>query len=858
MSAGSVPSGTHVGRYEIVSLLRRGGMGEVYSARDVQLGRRVALKILPKERTSDPERVARFVREARASSTLNHPSIVAVYDAGSDAGVHFLAMELIDGVPLSEWKSKRRSLASRVELMAQVAEGLAKAHDAGIVHRDLKPDNVMVTRDDRAKIVDFGVAKLTERSSERAATRITTPTSRVGTTAYMAPEQIEGKAVDHRADVFAFGAVLYELLVGVSAFGAEQYADTIHNVAHREPPMERVPTALRRIVRRCLRKEPSQRYDSLRDVALDLREAIEGDDAAPKRPWRWLAVALLPLALGLAAWWWVSSRATPAATAMTMSRLTNSGKVTTAAISPDGKYLVFSERVAANQALYVKQIATGTITRILDAAPVTYHMIQVSHDGAYAYFTSAGHADPNVVHLEQIPLFGGTKRRIADDTESWFSLSPDGTQVVFRRFNVLDRQQVLTVAGVDGGGERVVLRRTQPEFIEAPSWTPDGEAITFVGGDAAKKSSAGFLRMDLATGTISQIATPRFSSVGSYAWLPDGSGVLVTTYDRAEQPPQIWYVPVGDTAGKKVTSEVSAYFGVTPTSDSRSFSVVRDTTDSNIYAATLGEKTLQALTSGIGNRIGGGLGGVRWLGEDEVLFTGTADGVNTIFAVNRSGGMPRRLIHNMPAWSMAVSPDGRHIAYVSDKSGSNQIWIVDANGANGRQVTREGNIAAPAFTPDGRTLVYMRSDSMQRAWRMPIDGSAAPVAITNAPTNRPSVSPDGAWLLCRLRTRGGDGALWQTAVLPMSGGPPRFFEVPRHGVPPMLQWHPDGRAFLYVDAADGVANVWRQELAGGTPRQVTFFTSGEIFSFDVAKDGRSLAISRGESTRDAVLIEDFR
>ncbi|HEX6088485.1 MAG TPA: serine/threonine-protein kinase, partial [Thermoanaerobaculia bacterium] len=163
MTSGSVPAGTRVGRYEIESLIREGGMGEVYAAHDSNLGRRVALKILPRHRTSDPERVARFVREARASSALNHPSIVAVHDAGNVGDVHFLAMELIDGVPLSEWKRKRRSVAARVELMAQVAEGLARAHDAGIVHRDLKPDNIMVTHDGRAKIVDFGVAKLTER-----------------------------------------------------------------------------------------------------------------------------------------------------------------------------------------------------------------------------------------------------------------------------------------------------------------------------------------------------------------------------------------------------------------------------------------------------------------------------------------------------------------------------------------------------------------------------------------------------------------------------------------------------------------------------------------------------------------------
>src|SRR5688500_17594537 len=222
-SAGSVPAGTRVGRYEIVSLLGRGGMGEVYTAHDSNLGRDIALKILPSHRTSDPDRVARFVLEARASSALNHPAIVSVHDAGSEGNVHFLAMELIDGESLAVWMKKSRKLARSIEVMAQVAEGLARAHAHGIVHRDLKPDNIMISRDGYAKIVDFGVAKLTERIGPRAAhTGITTPTSRIGTTAYMSPEQVEGRFVDHRADVFAFGTLLYELITGRNPFASPQ------------------------------------------------------------------------------------------------------------------------------------------------------------------------------------------------------------------------------------------------------------------------------------------------------------------------------------------------------------------------------------------------------------------------------------------------------------------------------------------------------------------------------------------------------------------------------------------------------------------------------------------------------------
>jgi Tol biopolymer transport system component/predicted Ser/Thr protein kinase len=868
-ASGSVPAGTRVGRYQIESLIREGGMGEVYAAHDSNLGRRVALKILPRHRTSDPERVARFVREARASSALNHPSIVAVHDAGNEGDVHFLAMELIDGQPLSAWQRKRRSVAARAELMAQVADGLARAHDAGIVHRDLKPDNIMVTRDGRAKIVDFGVAKLTERQCGDGLqpvplTGATTPTSRVGTTAYMAPEQVEGKSLDHRADVFAFGVVLYELLAGANPFAAPQYADTIHNVAHLEPPLEPIPYALRRIVRRCLRKEPEQRYDSLRDAALDLREALgETDAPRPKRRWwRWLAAALaLPL-LGVAAWlgWSRFAPKSEPPSTMTMTRLTHSGRVATAAISPDGNYLVHAVREGDLETLYVKQIASGTITRIAEPAPRFHFNLEISADGNYAYYAAAARAEPNVVNIYQIPILGGTSRLIAADTEFWFSLAPDGTRVAFRRFNALDREHKLTVANVDGSGEEVVLRRRHPNAVDAPVWSPDGDSITYVAGNATQRNSTELYRLSLRTRESTKLPTPRFSGVGSYAWLPDGSGMLLTAFDR-EQPAQVWFLPPGETTGRKVTNEVSAYFDVTPTADGRTFSAVREQFDSNIYTIGFDDPSAasaKALTSGVGNWVGGA--GVRWVGN-EVIFHGQEKGTSTFFAVDANGGTPRRIIRGMAAWLPAVSPDEKQIAFASDRSGSSQIWIADADGANPRQVTHGPRADHPSVHPDGRSLVYLSDGGSQYAWRVPLDGSAPPVQLTHVPTSRVSVSPDGRWLLCRVRSREPNVPLWRTAVMPIApngGGAPRYFDVPRAGATPRFQWHPDGKSFLFVDADGGIGNLWQQDLDGGAPRHRTFFDSGEIHSFDLSRDGKHLVVTRGQSQRDAVLIRDFR
>jgi TolB-like protein/predicted Ser/Thr protein kinase len=346
VQSGALSPGTCIGRYEVESFLGAGGMGEVYVARDTTLGRRIALKVLPSG--CERGRIERFIREAQASSALNHPAIVSVHDAGSADGIQFLAMELIDGEPLSSWMRSHRNARRATELMAQVADGLAGAHGAGIVHRDLKPANIMISRDGHAKIVDFGVAKLTERASgpEDTTELKTAEGTRVGTVAYMSPEQIEGHDVDYRSDIFSFGTVLYELLTGNHPFAANSQADTIHNIAHCEPPLDAIPARQRRIVGRCLAKEPGQRYQSMKDVAHDLREPLAESSPGAGRARRlraWLPIAGALVLLVVLFLIGLRHTPTPAATrqpSMHMEPTTNSGTVASAAISPDGKLVV--------------------------------------------------------------------------------------------------------------------------------------------------------------------------------------------------------------------------------------------------------------------------------------------------------------------------------------------------------------------------------------------------------------------------------------------------------------------------------------------------------------------------------------
>ena len=302
----ALTTGTKLGRYEIRSKIGAGGMGEVYLAQDTMLDRKVALKILPADVASQRDRMERFIREAKSAAALNHPNIAHIYEIGESDGVNFIAMEYIDGETLREkiYKSKV-PLSKLLKYLNQVAEGLAKAHAAGIVHRDLKPENIMITRDDYAKVLDFGLAKLVEpqrsfgsgSGSSEVATALmqqhSTPGMVMGTIGYMSPEQASGRVneIDHRSDIFSFGCILFEAATGQRAFEGKDALDSLHKIVHAPTPQLKdvnplAPDELQRIVRRCLAKEPEKRYQSIKEVAIehdDLQQDPKFDPCAPTR-----------------------------------------------------------------------------------------------------------------------------------------------------------------------------------------------------------------------------------------------------------------------------------------------------------------------------------------------------------------------------------------------------------------------------------------------------------------------------------------------------------------------------------------------------------------------------------------------
>ncbi|MDT7602044.1 MAG: eukaryotic-like serine/threonine-protein kinase, partial [Acidobacteriota bacterium] len=599
--------GTQLGHYEISTPLGAGGMGEVYLAHDTSLRRRpVAIKLLPAEFSRNEERLRRFEQEAYAVAKLNHPSIAHIYEIGESEGLHFIAMEYVEGETLREKiHVERVPLPKLIKYLTQVADGLAKAHSAGIVHRDLKPDNVMIARDGYAKILDFGLAKLVEpqklsaagNEAGEAATalmpQLSTPGVVMGTVGYMSPEQAQGRVneIDQRSDIFSFGCILYEAATGRRAFEGKDMLDSLHRIVHAPTPQIKdsnplAPEELQRIVRRCLAKDPERRYQSIKEVAIELEELLEqlkggaepehsvapsatgaastvtqataggagatGIEAARSttsaeylvggierhKKGVFIALAmLLVAAAGLAyGLYHLFSHRASGLQSIKIVRLTNNGKVSeTASISPDGKYVAYVAADDAGQSsIWVRHVATTSNVQIVlpAGADVGFGAPVFSPDGNYVYYLRRERSGPGALY--QVPVLGGTSKKLLDVVNNPVSFSPDGRHFAFvRRYTDLSEDAVV-LANTDGTGEQKLATLKHPDyFIGGLAWSPDGKTIACPMGGFTGGYYRSYVVIQVADGTQQPLTPHRWSNVERVAGLSDGSGVLVPVQEQA-------------------------------------------------------------------------------------------------------------------------------------------------------------------------------------------------------------------------------------------------------------------------------------------------------------------------------------
>lgn len=853
---------TQLGPYKIVAAIGAGGMGEVYRAVDTRLGREVALKVLSAHLTNDADATRRFEQEARAAGRLNHPNILSIYDIGEAGNRRFIVSELLEGESLRA-RIRQGPIPPRkaVEYAAQVARGLAAAHERGIIHRDLKPENLFLTRDGIVKILDFGLVKLMPRlfgpeGNEHDETLPGTPTEPgriLGTVGYMSPEQIRGGSGDHRSDLFAFGAILYEMLSGRPAFHADSPIETLNEILKGEP-IEfadlglRVPSALERVVRHCLEKNPDERFQSARDLAFDLgamsgltSQSVSFRSEPRFRPADFAkpALAVFALVVAVALAYAVGTRhghRPPPS----FKRLTfRSGTILNARFAPDGETIFYGARFAGMPPAVYSTRADSPESRDLGFGPA--ELLSVSSNGQLAillrprfigYLRQSG-------TLARVPIAGGTPRELLEDVEAadW---TPGGDGIAVVR-TVNGRARLESPVGH-------VLYSTVG-WISHPRFSPAGDRIAFIDHPFVN-DDRGSVATIPARGGTKETLTQEWQSVEGIAWSPAGN--------------EIWFAADQSPAGGRVIGAVTP--GAAPrvlVADAGWLWIHDLAHDGRLLASH------QSIRAGIIGLLPGETHerDLSWL-DYSVVRDLSADGKTILFSESGEAGGSKfgvytRTTDGSPAvrlsegTSEALSPDGRQVLSIVRDKPPSQIVILPTGPGQPRAVTNDRlNHRNARWFPDGKTILFQANEPGRppRLFVQPIAGS--PRAISPENVSGVLVTPDGRRVLGRAADK-------KFYFFPVDGGTPEPVNVLQGNEVP-IRFSADGKSIFVgsfgkipamltrVDLATGQRLPWREAMPADPAGLINV---GPIF---VTPDGRTTVYSYTRLLSDLYLISPDR
>ncbi len=819
----SIAPATRFDHYEILALLGKGGMGEVLRAKDTRLDREVAIKILPAEFALEADRLRRFEQEARATSALNHPNILTVYDFGTQEGNPYLVMELLDGEELrAQLDEGALPVRKVIEYAQQITAGLAAAHEKGIVHRDLKPENLFVTKDNRVKILDFGLAKLRPPRNDSAGSeiatqkQITNPGTVMGTVAYMSPEQVRGQDLDYRSDIFSFGIILYEMLSGQRTFTGESQVEVMNAILKEDPPEltnNKIPPQLDKIVRRCLEKKPEMRFHSAHDLGfalstlttpsgarLETATAVAAvTESSPVSTARWFgnvrlwmittAVAVLVSLLSLpfaVKYLRQSPPAAPVGVRFTIAAPEKATGLFAPALSPDGRHLVFVATVEGKSSLWLRPLGSLTAQQLPGTEGVSGipFWSPDSHSIGFAFFGT---------ELRKLDLAGG-----ASQTLCKLPADASGNEGTWNRDGVIlfsGRAAIYRVPTT--GGEPVpTLRAEQPGRYRSPAFLPDGRHFLVL------TTQPGAMELHLAA--LDRQETTRLLAADSQASYANGhllfaraGALLAAPFDADSLKLTGESFVVADKV--RVSSNSSGYFSV---SDNGSL----------VYDPNTLTDTRQLTWL---DRTGKPLGTVGPVGEYEWPRL-SPDGKRVaverrdpqtrnrdIYVIDLARGLSSRLTFDpgedrYPVWSS----DGSRIAWSANRDGAYQIYQKLSSGVGPEELLLKDSVSIypTSWSPDDRFFAYVRLDPKTNfdIWVLPMAADRQPTVFLQTPFREglASFSPDGRWIAYQSDDQGKYEVNVQT--YPASGG--KWQVSTNSGQLPV--WRSDGKELYYI-SADG-------------------------------------------------------
>jgi Tol biopolymer transport system component len=882
-------AGVRIGPYEVLAELGAGGMGDVYRARDPRLGRDVAIKVLPPLFLSDPERRARFEREARALAALNHPNIAVIHGIEDAEGAPALILELIDGVTLAERLAHPIPVTEALTIARQIADALEAAHDKGIVHRDLKPANIKITSVGVVKVLDFGLAKVYAPDGEGPdlshAPTVTAGGTRdgmiLGTPAYMSPEQARGKSFDKRTDIWTFGCVLYEMLTGRVPFPGETMSDTIAAILEHEPDWRalpaQTPASTRRLLQRCLEKDPKRRLRDIGDARMEVDEAlaaqaagasagIEGraarDPSKPfARPLRlgWWAAGAGLLAIGAAAVW---SMQPPGGSARNpldgaaFTRLTDfEGSEQHAAISRDGKFVVFvSDRDGAWDA-WVGQIGTGDFHNLTKGGVPDLRNPNVRNVG----FTPDGSLVTLWVRLTDpakgvsidgwaVPTMGGQRRPYLD-TVAELDWTPDGRRLVYHPAAAGD--PMFVTEPDEKTGRQIYVSTTPGVHCHYPLWSLDSAFIYFVQGFVPDE-------MDIwripATGGEPARLTFHDSRVSFPTWLDGRTLLYLATADDGSGP-WIHSLDVESGVSRRVSAGVEEYASLAGSANGRRLVATVMSSAAGLWRAAIDGSVIdESRATRVSLPTARGLS--PRLGSKSVIYRAPRAGTDGIWKLT-TGQTPTELwsgVDGRVVAGPAVAPDGRRLAFPVQRRGRTQLYVMNVDGSGVRPLAEELDVrGAPAWSPDGQWIAIAANRGGQpQLHKVPI-GEGAPIPLVEEYSIDPIWSPTGRFLVYS----GADVATIFSVKAVNADGTPHAL--------PKLTLSRGSRRLSFLAGDDTLVllkgdishkDFWALDLQSGRERQLSNLGRELIIGdFDVSADGREIIFDRARDESDIVLID---